>query len=236
MKGGHWTSNPDTSLAGDSESRNLPLFTDVTTREVGTGNWKHADTGRPSGARHDILARRQHEDKPPHCEAQGCLSLLHGNVQQPWGEKMKRKSERRRAESRKKRCAVHSSSEAEPNSDIYIEITGKGVCRMHPVNFAHSWQMHESAHYRRNPSKNVVHWPLCVNVFDFFPCFCPLMATPSVPLMLLQRVLPRFTLAPCTWNLQQWAVLLGYLISEQGIAAELHLFVLWSRCEVRVHT
>uniref|UniRef100_A0A669D9P8 protein-tyrosine-phosphatase n=1 Tax=Oreochromis niloticus TaxID=8128 RepID=A0A669D9P8_ORENI len=36
---------------------------------------------------------------------------------------MKRKSERRRAESRKKRCAAHSSSEAEPNSDIYIEIT-----------------------------------------------------------------------------------------------------------------
>ncbi|XP_018530449.1 dual specificity protein phosphatase CDC14B isoform X1 [Lates calcarifer] len=36
---------------------------------------------------------------------------------------MKRKSERRRAESRKKRCAAHNSSEAEPNSDIYIEIT-----------------------------------------------------------------------------------------------------------------
>nr|XP_015828375.2 dual specificity protein phosphatase CDC14B isoform X4 [Nothobranchius furzeri] len=36
---------------------------------------------------------------------------------------MKRKSERRRSESRKKRCAAQSSSEAEPNSDIYIEIT-----------------------------------------------------------------------------------------------------------------
>ncbi|XP_033828082.1 dual specificity protein phosphatase CDC14B isoform X1 [Periophthalmus magnuspinnatus] len=36
---------------------------------------------------------------------------------------MKRKSERRRAESRKKRCAAHNSSEAESNSDIYIEIT-----------------------------------------------------------------------------------------------------------------
>ncbi|XP_068460854.1 dual specificity protein phosphatase CDC14B isoform X1 [Clinocottus analis] len=36
---------------------------------------------------------------------------------------MKRKSERRRAESRKKRCAAHSSSEAEPNSNIYTEIT-----------------------------------------------------------------------------------------------------------------
>ncbi|KAM9392190.1 dual specificity protein phosphatase CDC14B isoform 2-T2 [Pholidichthys leucotaenia] len=39
---------------------------------------------------------------------------------------MKRKSERRRAESRKKRCAAAvaaCSSEAEPNSDIYIEIT-----------------------------------------------------------------------------------------------------------------
>ncbi|KAM9361105.1 dual specificity protein phosphatase CDC14B isoform 5-T5 [Symphorus nematophorus] len=36
---------------------------------------------------------------------------------------MKRKSERRRAESRKKRCAAHNSSEAAPNSDIYIEIT-----------------------------------------------------------------------------------------------------------------
>uniref|UniRef100_A0A8C4H9S9 protein-tyrosine-phosphatase n=1 Tax=Dicentrarchus labrax TaxID=13489 RepID=A0A8C4H9S9_DICLA len=36
---------------------------------------------------------------------------------------MKRKSERRRAESRKKRCAAHNSSEAAPNSDVYIEIT-----------------------------------------------------------------------------------------------------------------
>uniref|UniRef100_A0A8C7ZRQ5 Dual specificity protein phosphatase CDC14B n=1 Tax=Oryzias sinensis TaxID=183150 RepID=A0A8C7ZRQ5_9TELE len=36
---------------------------------------------------------------------------------------MKRKGERRRAESRKKRCAAHSSPGAEPNSDIYIEIT-----------------------------------------------------------------------------------------------------------------
>ncbi|KAI3372747.1 hypothetical protein L3Q82_023209, partial [Scortum barcoo] len=36
---------------------------------------------------------------------------------------MKRKSERRRPESRKKRCAAPSSSEAAPNSDIYIEIT-----------------------------------------------------------------------------------------------------------------
>ncbi|CAJ1069033.1 dual specificity protein phosphatase CDC14C-like isoform X2 [Xyrichtys novacula] len=36
---------------------------------------------------------------------------------------MKRKSERRRAESRKKRCATHNSSEAAPNSDVYIEIT-----------------------------------------------------------------------------------------------------------------
>ncbi|XP_062273092.1 dual specificity protein phosphatase CDC14B isoform X7 [Scomber scombrus] len=35
---------------------------------------------------------------------------------------MKRKSERRRAESRKKRCAALHSSEAEPNSDVYIEI------------------------------------------------------------------------------------------------------------------
>ncbi|KAK7933126.1 hypothetical protein WMY93_004022 [Mugilogobius chulae] len=36
---------------------------------------------------------------------------------------MKRKSERRRVESGKKRCAAHNSLEAEPNSDIYIEIT-----------------------------------------------------------------------------------------------------------------
>ncbi|KAG7489723.1 dual specificity protein phosphatase CDC14B-like isoform X2 [Solea senegalensis] len=35
---------------------------------------------------------------------------------------MKRKSERRRAESKKKRCAAHNT-EAEPNSDVYIEIT-----------------------------------------------------------------------------------------------------------------
>ncbi|XP_049619566.1 dual specificity protein phosphatase CDC14B isoform X2 [Syngnathus scovelli] len=37
---------------------------------------------------------------------------------------MKRKSERRRAESRRKKCcAAHDCSEAEPNSDIYIEIS-----------------------------------------------------------------------------------------------------------------
>ncbi|XP_015232624.1 PREDICTED: dual specificity protein phosphatase CDC14B isoform X1 [Cyprinodon variegatus] len=36
---------------------------------------------------------------------------------------MKRKNEKRRTESRKKRRAAHSSPEAEPNSDIYIEIT-----------------------------------------------------------------------------------------------------------------
>ncbi|XP_037338542.2 dual specificity protein phosphatase CDC14B isoform X3 [Pungitius pungitius] len=36
---------------------------------------------------------------------------------------MKRKSERRRAESRKKRCAAPGGSEAEPNSSIYTEIT-----------------------------------------------------------------------------------------------------------------
>ncbi|XP_077943316.1 dual specificity protein phosphatase CDC14B isoform X6 [Gasterosteus aculeatus] len=36
---------------------------------------------------------------------------------------MKRKSERRRAESRKKRCAAPGSCEAEPNSSVYTEIT-----------------------------------------------------------------------------------------------------------------
>ncbi|XP_029019024.1 dual specificity protein phosphatase CDC14B isoform X6 [Betta splendens] len=36
---------------------------------------------------------------------------------------MKRKSEKGRVESRKKRCAARSSSEAEPSCDIYIEIT-----------------------------------------------------------------------------------------------------------------
>lgn len=46
---------------------------------------------------------------------------------------MKRKSERRRPESRKKRCAAHSS-EAEPKSDIYIGITGKIDCAMNPMN------------------------------------------------------------------------------------------------------
>lgn len=61
---------------------------------------------------------------------------------------MKRKSERRRAESRKKRCAAHNSSEAEPTSDIYTEITGKRVCRMNPVNFRPSWQMCGDAHSR----------------------------------------------------------------------------------------
>ncbi|XP_011613912.1 dual specificity protein phosphatase CDC14B isoform X5 [Takifugu rubripes] len=39
---------------------------------------------------------------------------------------MKRKSEKRRAEPRKKRCAAPDSSEVAPNSDIYIEITAVG--------------------------------------------------------------------------------------------------------------
>lgn len=59
--------------------------------------------------------------------------------------KMKRKSERRRAEPRKKRCAAPNSSEVAPNSDIYIEITGKRACGTNPVNFASTWQMRADA-------------------------------------------------------------------------------------------
>lgn len=54
---------------------------------------------------------------------------------------MKRKSERRRVESRKKRCAAPNSLEAAPNSDIYIEITGKRVCGTNPVNLIPTWEM-----------------------------------------------------------------------------------------------
>lgn len=52
---------------------------------------------------------------------------------------MKRKSEKRRAEPGKKRCAAPDSSEVAPNSDIYIEITGKRACGTNPVNFAATW-------------------------------------------------------------------------------------------------
>lgn len=41
---------------------------------------------------------------------------------------MKRKSERRRAESRKKRYAAQRGSEAETHSDVYIGTAGKMVC------------------------------------------------------------------------------------------------------------
>lgn len=47
---------------------------------------------------------------------------------------MKRKSERRRGEARKKRCAARNGSQAAPHRDIYIAITGKRVCGMNPVN------------------------------------------------------------------------------------------------------
>lgn len=58
---------------------------------------------------------------------------------------MKRKSERRRAEPRKKRCAAPNSSEVAPNSDIYIEITGKRACGTKLVNFVSTWQMRADA-------------------------------------------------------------------------------------------
>lgn len=54
---------------------------------------------------------------------------------------MKRKSEKRRDEPRKKRCAAPDSSGVAPNSDIYIEITGKRACGTNPVNFAATWEM-----------------------------------------------------------------------------------------------
>lgn len=57
---------------------------------------------------------------------------------------MKRKSERRRAESRKKRCAAPGSCEAEPNSSVYTEITGKlrSVCGTDQANFQRSCSDH----------------------------------------------------------------------------------------------
>lgn len=58
---------------------------------------------------------------------------------------MKRKSERRRAEPRKKRCAAPNSSEVAPNSDIYIEITGKRACGTNSVNSVSSWQIRADA-------------------------------------------------------------------------------------------
>lgn len=124
---------------GFRQQRNLPLLTDVTTTgEAGSRQpnlgWhiysKHTQIpsigggGGAERARHAIETQRRNGDEPPQCEAEevGCSWT---STAQPWGENMKRKSERRRAESRKKRCAAHNSSEAAPNSDIYIEITGK---------------------------------------------------------------------------------------------------------------
>lgn len=96
-----------------------------------TANCTTADTYThtdPSGVhRHAILTQQQNGDRTPHCETRRRKRSCSGmSTVQPWGGKMKRKSERRRVESRKKRCAAHNSdSEAEPHSDIYIEITGK---------------------------------------------------------------------------------------------------------------
>lgn len=75
---------------------------------------------------------------------EGGLLLLPGNALRA-ATNMKRKSERRRAESRKKRCAALSSSEAEPTSDVYTEITGKGPAgwthRVNPVNLRPTLQI-----------------------------------------------------------------------------------------------
>lgn len=144
-------------MRGDSESRNLPLLTDVTTAgEAGAGGAAHTRTrgdgpSAAAGAGHaPVRRRRVGHNEPPHREAEeeGLWRPL-GNVHpRSPEEKMKRKSEGRRAESRKKRRAAHNSPEAEPNSDIYIEITGKGVCRMNPVNSTPSWQICIDAHSR----------------------------------------------------------------------------------------
>lgn len=89
----------------------------------------------------------------------------------PEGKKMKRKSERRRSESRKKRCAAPSGSGAAPNSDIYIEITGKGDLRGEPAQLGT-----ELARRCRRTQQDVRArcsalnpQGVCVQVFDFLP-------------------------------------------------------------------
>ncbi|CAG09572.1 unnamed protein product [Tetraodon nigroviridis] len=82
---------------------------------------------------------------------------------------MKRRSERRRAEPRKRRRAAANSSEVEPNSDIYIEITGKRVCEANRVNFASTWQMRADALGRlRTPRPTILNDQGVWKTFFFF--------------------------------------------------------------------
>ncbi|XP_041855396.1 dual specificity protein phosphatase CDC14B isoform X5 [Melanotaenia boesemani] len=98
------------------------MLKDVTaTTGVEAGNCASADAHRKASTCHinskkTRTRRRTAKRRRSVAAAQQCHSCSPE-------EKMKRKSERRRAESRKKRCSAHSSSEAEPNCDIYIEIT-----------------------------------------------------------------------------------------------------------------
>ena len=88
---------------------------------------------------HATITQRQKlgQYESPHCEGRrrrrrrrwDCAAAAPQCEGRLWGgENMKRKSERRRGESRKKRCAAHRASEAGPNSDLYMEITGKRPC------------------------------------------------------------------------------------------------------------
>lgn len=137
MKVGHWTFNPDTSHAGDSGSRK-PASAHRRQQHHHRG-WKlRADTYIQHNADKKRLQRMSttclnNNTARKAGTREVCCS---GNVLRPCSPEdnnMKRKSQRRRAESRKKRCAAPSGSEAVPSCDVYIEITGKRVsCRIEP--------------------------------------------------------------------------------------------------------
>lgn len=145
VKGGHWASNPYTSLARETAPARkrhpqLQQQQQHTARTLGTVlGWRRRTHFQPDICRLPAAVETWHRnrclrrDQAPQCDA-GCPRQLASDanpthLKATATTKMKRKSERRRSESRKKHCAAPASSGAAPNCDVYIEITGKRAPR-----------------------------------------------------------------------------------------------------------
>ena len=141
-----WKSRPDTSHAGGfrdpAPAQKRQHHRSAWTRQLCL-DWHHCT---PTHTQFATCCRIRHAINGRYTLRSRGLQRLLGDVHRAAKrEKMKRKSERRRAEPRKKHCAAPNSSEVAPNSDIYIEITGKSRCEKNPANFVSTWQMRADA-------------------------------------------------------------------------------------------
>lgn len=119
VKGGHWTSNPDTSHAGDSESRKPAPAHRRHRHHRGRSrrlylSWHIYNTHTQiptigsAGARHAIKTQPQSGDKPPHCEAELCCGRSGMSTTQPWREN---EAQEREEKSRVEEKALCSSQQ-----------------------------------------------------------------------------------------------------------------------------